>query len=88
MKHLSIFRRIFGRKFYLAVVNQTGTNICFVNSTPFCSRRELSDYIDSLDGNGSFSFVESVTFRSRLPYEAGEHKGQKLFLISNHNRPS
>lgn len=78
----NLFRRLVGRKYYLCIINQTGTALCFVNSTPFCTRRDLKRYIDGLDGNASYSLVEVVTFRSRLPYRRGRLRRSMQFLIS------
>ncbi|MDE6468813.1 MAG: hypothetical protein K2L28_07965 [Muribaculaceae bacterium] len=59
---------ILGRKYYANIIHTRGTNKCEVSSFIFRSKSEADSHRDALDGNLSYKFVETVSFRSRREY--------------------
>lgn len=63
-----IVAHILGRKYYANIIHTRGTNKCEVSSFIFRSKREADSHRDALEGNLSYKFVETVSFRSRHDY--------------------
>ena len=61
---------ILGRKYYANIINTRGTDKCEVSSFIFRSRQEADSHRHALDGNLSYRFVETVSFRSRRDYSS------------------
>lgn len=59
---------ILGRKYYANIIHTRGTNRCEISSFIFRSRAEADQHRDALSTNLSFSYVETVSFRSRRDY--------------------
>ena len=59
---------ILGRKYYANIIHTRGTDKCEVSSFIFRSRQEAASHRRALNGNLSYRFVETVSFRSRREY--------------------
>lgn len=59
---------LFGRKYYANIIHTRGTRKCEVSSFIFLSRSEADEHRAALEGNLSYKFVETVSFRSRRDY--------------------
>lgn len=59
---------ILGRKYYANIIHTRGTNKCEVSSFILRSKKEADGHRDALEGNLSYKFVETVSFRSRREY--------------------
>lgn len=59
---------ILGRKYFANIIHTRGTNKCEVSSFIFRSREEADAHRAALEGNLSYRYVETVSFRSRKDY--------------------
>lgn len=59
---------LFGRKYYANIVNTRGTSKCELCSYIFPTLREAETHRVKLSGTMSYSFIETVSFRSRNEY--------------------
>lgn len=59
---------ILGRKYYANIIHTRGTNRCEISSFIFRSRAQADSHRRALDTNMSYSYVETVSFRSRRDY--------------------
>lgn len=59
---------ILGRKYYANIIHTRGTNKCEVSSFIFRSKNAADSHREALEGNLSYKFVETVSFRSRHDY--------------------
>lgn len=59
---------IFGRKYYANIIHTRGTNKCEISSFIFRTKQEAESHRAALNGNLSYQFVETVSFRSRREY--------------------
>lgn len=60
---------LLGRKYYANIIHTRGTTRFEVSSFIFQSKQEANDHRKALDGNLSYRFVETVSFRSRHNYK-------------------
>ena len=63
-----IIAHILGNKYYANIVNTRGTNRCEISCFIFHNKDEALKHRFSLDGNRSFLFIETISFRSRKKY--------------------
>jgi hypothetical protein len=63
-----ILDRLFGKKYYVNIINTRGTAKCEMSSFIFGSRQEAEKHRISLEMNLSFQWVETISFRSREEY--------------------
>lgn len=63
-----ILAHILGNKYYANIVNTRGTNRCEISCFIFHTRDEAMKHKFSLDGNRSFLFIETISFRSHKRY--------------------
>lgn len=59
---------LFGRKYYANIIHTRGTNKCEVSSFIFRNKKEADAHRKALQGNLSYMFVETISFRSRREY--------------------
>lgn len=63
-----ILAHLFGHKYYANIINRTGTDIDEISCFIFTTREQANAHRESLLTNRSFSFVETISFRSRKTY--------------------
>lgn len=56
---------IFGRKYYVVLVNRRGTFNTSISEYIFCEKEDVELYKDVLQNNRSFAYVDTISFRSR-----------------------
>lgn len=83
MGKISILRkiteRIFGKKFYVCVVNSVGSPNYFVNSTLYRSYNEVKQYKRMIEKEcPSLNFIGYYSFRSRFDFRLSVSTGKKL----------
>lgn len=61
---------LFGHKYYANIINTRGTCKAELCCYIFVSKAEADRHRKDLDFNRSFSFVERVSFRSRVVYKS------------------
>jgi hypothetical protein len=61
---------IFGRKYYANIINTRGTSKCEICSYIFCTKEEAEKHRVEVDGTMSYSYIETLSFRSRKLYGA------------------
>lgn len=59
---------LFGRKYYVNIINTIGTEKMEVCSFIFRNKEEAEKHRKTLDTTRSFLYVETVSFRSRKGY--------------------
>ena len=59
---------LLGRRYYANIINTKGTNRCEISCYIFRSKKEANRHRDELEGNMSYKYVETVSFRSRHDY--------------------
>ena len=59
---------VIGHKYYANIVHTRGTDIFEVSSYIFRTRKQAELHRKSLESTRSYQYVETVSFRSRLPY--------------------
>lgn len=59
---------ILGKKYYANIINTRGTDRLELSCFIFRSRQEAEVHKKSLDSTLSFSWIETVSFRSRKDY--------------------
>lgn len=59
---------LFGRRYYANIINIKGTVRCEISCYIFCSKAEAARHREGLEGNMSYKFVETISFRSRRDY--------------------
>jgi len=57
-----------GRKYYANIYNTRGTNRCDISSYIFADKETADIFRARLDGNTSYLFIETISFRSRNKY--------------------
>jgi hypothetical protein len=70
----NVIDHIFGRKYYLNVVNVLGTAECEVCCYIFTTKQEADEHRRDLRDNRTLKFVETISFRSRLSYYNNRRK--------------
>lgn len=60
----AIIEHLFGKKYYANIVNRRGTPQCELSSFIFSDPIEAANHRIRLQGNRSYAFVETVTFRA------------------------
>lgn len=73
MRKISVIELIkeflFGKKYYINIINTIGTDKCEVSSFIFDSPDEVEIYKKELYSNNSFRWIETKSFRSRRKYK-------------------
>ena len=59
---------IFGRKYYANIINTRGTTKCEICSFIFTTKEAAEEHRKTIDGTMSFSYMETISFRSRIDY--------------------
>jgi hypothetical protein len=65
-----LIEKLFGHKYYGAVLNKKGTNNFGLSCFIFYTKKELEEYIISSSTIASYIFVESFSFRSKSGYKS------------------
>ncbi len=65
---------LFGRKYYANIVNVRGTNECEICAYIFSSEEAVREHIASLNATLTYTFIETITFRSRMVYYDNSRK--------------
>lgn len=72
MNNISLFQaiveHIFGKKYFINIVNTIGTEKCEAASFIFRTRQEAEAHKARLATTRTFLYVETVSFRSRKSY--------------------
>ena len=63
-----ILDRLFGRKYYLNIINVVGTGQCEASCFIFPTKEMADRHKDSLRTNLRYQFIETISFRSRIKY--------------------
>lgn len=61
---------LLGRKYYANIVNVRGTNECEICCFIFLSKEEAQRHREELNATMSYTFVETISFRSRKTYNS------------------
>lgn len=61
----SIIAMILGQKYWANVINMRGTDRIELSCFIFDTREDADKHARSLDGNRSFQYIETISFRSR-----------------------
>jgi len=64
----AILSHLFGRKYYANIVNCIGTFDVMISSTVFVDKESAEKHMESLIGNASYQYIETISFRSRKNY--------------------
>lgn len=67
-----IVAHLFGRKYYANIINMRGTLRAELCCYVFASKAEAEEHRLSLDGNMSYKWLETVSFRSKQNYLRGQ----------------
>ncbi len=59
---------IFGRKYYANIINTRGTAKCEICSFIFRTKEAAAKHRETLNGTMSYTYLETVSFRSRRDY--------------------
>ena len=59
---------LFGRKYYANIVGTKGTDKMEICSYIFCTKEDADRHRDTLMTTMSFSYIETISFRSRKHY--------------------
>lgn len=59
---------LFGRKYYANIINTRGTVKCEICSYIFSTKEAAEKHRQSIEGTMSYSYIETVSFRSRRDY--------------------
>lgn len=59
---------VLGRKYYANIINTRGTDKCEICSFIFKSKQEAAKHRLEIQNTMSFSFVETISFRSRREF--------------------
>lgn len=65
---------VFGRKYYANIINVRGTNDCEICSHIFRTKEEADRHIETLNSTLSYTYLETVAFRSRNVYYDNSRK--------------
>lgn len=60
--------RLFGRKYYVNIINTRGTGKCEASSFIFPTKQEAEKHKINLETNRSYQWVETISFRSKRKY--------------------
>lgn len=63
-----LLTKTFGRKYYANIINWRGTDRTEITSSIFRTKKEAIEHRKSIESTLSFTFVETVSFRSRVEY--------------------
>ena len=63
-----ILNYLFGTKYYANIINTIGTDKCEISCFIFRTKEDAHIHRDSLAGNKSFLYVETISFRSHYQY--------------------
>lgn len=64
----AILEHLFGKKYYANIINCRGTLKAEMCSYIFLDKKSAYEHRDTLFGNTSFQYIETVSFRSRRNY--------------------
>ena len=74
-----IAERLFGKKFYVCIVNSVGSPNYFVNSTLYRSMEEVQEYKRTIENEcPSLNFIGYYSFRSRFDFRLSVSTGKKV----------
>lgn len=73
-----LVNKIFGHKYYVAVVGMIGSGEYFVNSTIYRSKEQVDAYRDSLESNSSFMFISCHSFRSHNTFRLTNENSKRV----------
>ncbi len=59
---------LFGRKYYANIINTRGTAKCEICSFIFTTKEAAEEHRRTIGGTMSFSYIETISFRSRKDY--------------------
>ena len=59
---------LFGRRYYVNIINVRGTDICEMSSFIHTTRQAAERHRAQIESTASFSWIETVTFRSHKDY--------------------
>lgn len=63
-----IIALLFGRKYYANIINTRGTSKCEICSFIFRTKEEAEKHRITLNGTMSYTYLETISFRSRREY--------------------
>lgn len=70
----AIISFIFGRKYYANIINTKGVSKCEISSFIFASKDDARKHQKDIESTHTYSYVETVSFRSRKEYEQLSNK--------------
>lgn len=73
----AIAEHLFGRKYYANIINCRGTFDVMISSSVFLDKQSAYKHRDSLFGNTSYQYIETVSFRSRKNYSPNQRVKKK-----------